>query len=120
MERMIAFMVLLGIMACAFAGFVRVYNYVRVFYLILMTDFVFMLFRQKKHLVIRVGTLMGTLFLIALQYMIPYKTTNTYYYDYFYPYTCILDETKDVYIREVAHLEAVQGEAEDNNVRDIK
>jgi hypothetical protein len=120
MERMIAFMVILGVLASAFAGFVRVYNYARVFYLILMADFVFMLFRQKKHLLVRVGTLMGTLFLIALQYMIPYKTTNTYYYDYFYPYTCILDEDKGVFIREVAHAEAVEGEVEDNNVREIE
>ena len=120
MERMIAYMLLLGVLASAFAGFTRLFNYARIFYLILMADFVYMLFRQKTHLIIRVGTLMGTLFLIALQYMVSYKTTNTYYYDYFYPYTCILDENKSVYFREAAHAEAVDDEAEDDNVRNIE
>ena len=120
MERMIAYMLLLGVLASAFAGFTRLFNYARIFYLILMADFVYMLFRQKTHMIIRVGTLLGTLFLVALQYFVSYKTTNTYYYDYFYPYTCILDEDKSVFIREVAHTEAVAGEMEDNNVRDIE
>ena len=120
MERMIAYMLLLGVLASAFAGFTRLFNYARIFYLILMADFVYMLFRQKTHMIIRVGTLLGTLFLVALQYCVSYKTTNTYYYDYFYPYTCILDEDKSVFIREVAHTEAVAGEMEDNNVRDIE
>ncbi len=120
MERMIAFMLLLGIVASAFAGFARFYNYARVFYLALMADFIYQLFAYKKLLLIRLGTLVGTVFLILLQYMVPYKTTHTYYYDYFYPYTCILDETADVYIREVAHHEAVQAEEEDNNVRNIE
>ena len=132
---MIAYMLLLGVLASAFAGFTRLFNYARIFYLILMADFVYMLFRQKTHLIIRVGTLMGTLFLIALQYMVSYKTTNTYYYDYFYPYTCILDEDKSVYFREAAHAEALDDvldvqrkeaaaahddEAEDDNVRNIE
>lgn len=120
MERMIAFMVLLGIVVSAFAGFARFYNYTRVFYLALMAEFIYTLFWQKKHLFIRCGTLLGTVFLIALQYMVSYKTTQTYYYDYFFPYTCILDENKDVYIREIAHQEAVMAEEKDNNVRNIE
>lgn len=120
MEQMLAFMVILGIMASSLAGFVRLYNYSRTFYLVMLATFVYTLFREKRHLIIRIGTLMGTAFLIFLQYMIPYKTTNTHYYDFFYPYTCILNETRDVDIREVAHLEAVNTEETDNNVRDIK
>ena len=120
MERMIAYMLLLGILASAFAGFIRLYNYTYIFYLILMADFVYSLFRKRRHLLIRVGTLMGTVFLIVLYYMTYYKTTNTYKYDYYYPYTCILDETKDVYIREVAHQESLMKEEADNNVRNIE
>ena len=119
-EKMIAFMLLLGVLASSFAGFARIYNYSRVFYLIMLADFVYMLPQVKEHIILRTGTLVGTVFLVFLQYMIPYKTTNTRYYDYFYPYTCILNEEKSVFIREVAHQEAVMGEEDDTNVRDIK
>lgn len=120
MEQMLAFMVMLGVVASAFAGFVRVFNYTRVFYLFMLAEFIYTMFWYKKHLFIRLFTLMGTVFLIVLQYMVTYKSTRTHYYDYFYPYTCILDETKDVYIREVAHQEAVMAEEKDNNVRNIE
>ncbi len=118
-ERMVAYMMILGILASSFAGFVRIYNYTRVFYLVMLADFIFLLFSQKQHLLIRFGVLAGTAFLIMQQYMISYKTTNTHYYDFFYPYTCILDESKSVYIREVAHSEAVVAEESDKNVRKI-
>jgi hypothetical protein len=118
-ERMIAYMLILGVLASSFAGFTRVYNYTRVFYLIMLADFIYLLFRYKTHLLMRLGVLAGTVFLIMLQYMIPYKTTNTHYYDFFYPYTCILNEDKSVYIREVAHAEAVASESSDDNVRKV-
>lgn len=119
-ERMLAYTVIMGVIVSSFTGLIRLYNYTRIFYLIMLADFVYTLFQQKKHLIIRCVTLLGTVFLIALQYMIPYKTTNTRYYDYFYPYTCILNEDRSVYFREIAHDEAVLEEAKDDNVRDIK
>ncbi len=118
-EKIMSYMVVLGVLASAFAGFTRLYNYVEIFYLIMLADFVYTLFRFKEHFIIRLGTLAGTVFLIALQYLIYYETTNTHYYDYFYPYTCILDEDESVYIREIAHQEAVKAEESDDNVRNI-
>ena len=120
MERIIVYMLYLGILASSFAGLARFYNYVRIFYLVLFAEFAYTLFCDKKLFIIRLGTLIGTIFLIMLQYMIPYKTTGTHYYDFFYPYTCILDENRSVYFREVAHTEAVEGEISDNNVRNIE
>ena len=117
---MLAYTLIMGIMASSFTGLIRLYNYTRIFYLIMLSDFIYTLFQQKKHLIIRCTTLMGTIFLIALQYMIPYRLTNTHYYDFFYPYTCILHEDKSVYIRDIAHKEAVIDETEDDNVRDIE
>jgi hypothetical protein len=119
-EKIMSFMIVLAILACSLAGFIRLYNYVQIFYLIMLADFLYMLFRVKDHLVIRLGALVGTLFLLTLRYMTPYKTTKTYYYDYFFPYTCILDEDKKVYIREIAHTEATAAEESDNNVREIE
>lgn len=118
-EKIMAFMVTLGVLASAFAGFVRIYNYVQIFYLIMLADFIYTLFSVKRLFIVRIGTLIGTLFLLFLQYRIYYKSTDTYYYDFFFPYTCILDENKDVYIREIAHYEAVSGEETDKNVRKV-
>ena len=119
-EQMMAFALALGIIVCSFTGFIRLYNSVRIFYLIMMTDFIYSMFKQRKHLIIRLSTLVGTIFLIGLQYMTPYKTTNTRFYDYFFPYTCILNEDKSVFIREIAHQEAVFEQESDDNVRNIK
>lgn len=119
-EKMISFTVILAILASSLAGFTRLYNYAQIFYLIMMADFLYTLFREKNHLMIRMGTLAGTLFLLMLRYMTPYNTTNTRFYDFFYPYTCILNEDKSVFIREIAHEEAVNAEESDNNVRNLE
>lgn len=119
-EKMIAFMMILAVFASAFAGFTRLYNYSRVFYLVMLADFIYMLFQYKEHLIMRVGVLAGTALLILSQYLISYQSTNTYYYNFFFPYTCILDEDRSVYFREIAHGEATEAEQKDNNVRDIQ
>lgn len=119
-EHMLAFAVTLGVFVCSFTGFGRMYNAARIFYLIMLSDFIYTLFWDKKHLIFRLGTLAGTIFLIGMQYMIFYKTTNTRYYDYFYPYTCILNEDKGVFIRKIAHDEAVIEEEGEDNVRKIE
>ena len=118
-ERIMAFMVLLGIIASSMVGFIRFYNYVQIFYLIALADFVYTLFRIKEHLIIRLGTLAGTVLFIALIYLNYYNSTNTYFYHFFYPYTCILNEDKSVYFREIAHKEALELDVKDDNVRDI-
>ena len=68
----------------------------------------------------RTGTFVGTVFLVVLTYFIHYQTTNKYFYEFYYPYTCILDESSSVYVREITHMESVSVEESDKNVRDIK
>ena len=117
---MISFMVALGILASSLAGFNRLYNYVQIFYLIMLADFLYMLFRVKNHLIIRMGVLAGTLFLLLLRYMTPYQSTKTHFYDFFYPYTCILDENADFAFRPIAHNEATNVIADEKNTREIQ
>lgn len=119
-ERIMAFMVLLGIIASAMVGFIRFFNYVQIFYLIALANFVYTLFRIEKHLIIRLGTLAGTVFFIALTYLNYYNSTDTYFYHFFYPYTCILNEDNSVYFRETAHNEALELDVKDDNVREIE
>ncbi len=119
-ETLVSFVVILGIIASSLAGFNRVYNYVQIFYLYMLAEFTYTLFRVKEHLIMRMGTWVGTAFLIFLLYTIHYKTTNKYFYEFYYPYTCILDEDKSVYIRQVTHIESSGVEDKENNVRDIE
>lgn len=119
-EKMISFMVVLAVMASSLAGFVRVYNYAQIFYLIMFADFVYAMFRTQEHFLMRTGTFVGTVFLVVLTYFIHYQTTNKYFYEFYYPYTCILDESSSVYVREITHMESVSVEESDKNVRDIK
>ena len=121
-ERLTAFMVVLAIMASAFAGagFVRLYNYVQIFYLLSLTDFIYTLLRVQKHLLLRIGTLTTTFIIIVWSYFSHYESTDSYFYQFFYPYTCIIDENADIYFREIAHQEAVSFETRDDNVRDVE
>ena len=121
-EKLISFMLILAVMASSFAGagFIRFYNYIRLFYLVMLTDFIYTLLLTKKHLLLRIGTLAATVFLIILSYFAHYESTNSYFYEFFYPYTCILDENVDVQFREIAHQEAVTLEERDDNVRSIE
>lgn len=119
-ERFTAYLVILGIIAGAIPGFTRFYNYTYIFYLISFADFLYVLFRYKEHLIIRIGTTLFTIFFVADLYLGHYKTTNTYYYEFFYPYTCILDEKVNVEYRPIAHGEATTLEIDDKKIRDIK
>lgn len=119
-EKMTIFMMMLAVIATAIPGLARFYNYCMVFYLILMADFVYSLFTIKKHLIIRVGTMAGTLFFIFQLYIGYYSSTKTYFYEFFYPYTCILDENVKVDFRPVAHDEATSHTVDDKNIREIK
>lgn len=121
-EKLTSFMVVLAIMASAFAGagFIRLYNNIQIFYLLSLTDFIYMLLREHKHFLLRAGTLAGTFVIIVWSYFSHYESTDSYFYEFFYPYTCIIDENADIYFREIAHLEAVGFEKRDDNLRDIE
>lgn len=119
-EIIISYMVFMGIIATAFAGFTRAYNYTQIFYLILFADFIYIIATQREHILMRIGTFTGTVFLIFLLYTVQYKSTGQRFYEFYYPYTCILNEDRSVYIREITHIESAHTEESDKNVRDIK
>lgn len=118
--KLTSYMVVLAVIAVSIYPLARFYNYVQIFYLCMFADFQFVLLRKYEHLVIRVGTSICTILLMFWFYFSHYETTNTYYYDFFYPYTCILNENKGVYFRSVAHDEATNPQVTDKNTRDIE
>ncbi len=119
-EKLTAYMVVLAIIAIAIFPLARFYNYIQIFYLVMFTEFVYTLLWHYEHLVIRIGTSIGTFLIMFWFYFSHYETTDTYYYDFFYPYTCILDENKSVYFRSIAHDEAVNPQVTDKNTREIE
>ncbi len=119
-EKFTAYMVVLAIFAGAIPGTVRFFNYAYVFYFISLADFVYTLFRAKRHLLLRLGTMAGTIFFVWDLYTGHYKTTNSYFYEFFYPYTCILDEGVNVDFRPIAHQEATTLEVDEKKMRTIE
>lgn len=117
-----SFVLILGIVASSFAGFYRFYNYVIIFYLIAFAEFTYSLLRYKEHFAIRIATFFGKgLLTFFFLYQAHYASTNTHFYDFFYPYTCILDENKKaVEFRKIAHKEGATIEFNDNNMRNVK
>lgn len=120
LEKYTSVMVLFGVMAGALAGFSRIYNYITIPYLILFAEFVFITLSNREHFIIRLGTTAGTLLLMLLPYFDYYKSTNAFFYEYYYPYTCILNEDKQVYVRQITHIESVGMGDKGNNVREIE
>ena len=119
-EKFTSAMIPLGIIAGSVAGFTRPYNYIMIPYLIMLAEFVFLLFKFDEHLMLKIGTMTGTIYFIILSYLHYYKVTDTYFYEFYYPYTCILDEDEQVYRRKITHIESAGFEFNGKNTRDIE
>lgn len=119
-EKLVAFYMFLSVCACAFAGFTRLKNYAEIYQLIFLADFVYMWLKTKERFVIRTICLIGIVFLTSLKYFVYFPKNKAYFYDLFFPYTCILNEDKSVFFREEIQFEATSGEIKDNNTRNIE
>lgn len=120
-EKLISFHLVIAICACALAGFTRFRNYMEIYYLIMLSDFVYTLFRTKERFLLRLGTMVMTVFLLVWQqYLLYYPENNVYFYQRYVPYRCILDENEDVHFRREVHLESVKNTVTDEGTRDIK
>jgi hypothetical protein len=92
-----------------------------IYYLIMLSDFIYLLFKTKEQLLLRAATLaLSIFFIVWQQYLIFYPRNQVYFYQRYTPYRCILDENKDVLFRENVHQESVEQTATDEGTRDIK
>lgn len=120
-ERLISFHIVLAVCACSLAGFTRFRNYMEIYYLIMLSDFIYLLFKTKEQLLLRAATLaLSIFFIVWQQYLIFYPRNQVYFYQRYTPYRCILDENKDVLFRENVHQESVEQTVTDEGTRDIK
>ncbi|MBP5213816.1 MAG: EpsG family protein [Bacteroidales bacterium] len=119
-ERLLAFFTVLAVLVSGIPGLSRFYNYSYIFYFILTAEFIYMLFRFKEFLAIRIGTVLLSAFFVSQHYRVYYESSDSYFYEMYYPYTCILNEDADVDFRKVAHKESLMPVLKDKNVRKIE
>jgi len=104
-ERMTSLLILFALVGCIFAGFTRFFNYVQVFYLLMLTELIYHLLDTKLHRIFRLATIIGA-FGFWIWYQMGYWPKNDFrFYQFFVPYTCILDESDEVFFREDAYWE---------------
>jgi hypothetical protein len=120
-EKLLSFQLVLAVLGTALTGFTRILNYAQFYYLYMFADFIYMLFRMRQHFVVRCGTALIGYGLMVLPYIIvSWPITKLHYFELWFPYTCILDEEKWVFIRGEAHKEALVIEKTDQNTRDVE
>jgi hypothetical protein len=120
-QKLISFYLVLAVCACSLAGFSRFRNYMEIYYLIMLSDFIFTLFRKKEHFLLRTGTLVARIFMLLWQLHFTYYPKNeVYFFQRYTPYRCIINENKDVWFREEVHKESVEQTVSDEGTRDIR
>ena len=102
-EKLISFHILLALCASSLAGFTRFRNYIEIYYLIMLGDFVYTM-----------------LFLLWQKHFLYYSENQVYFYQRYIPYRCILNESKDVLFREDVHQESVKETVSDEASRNIE
>ena len=120
-QKIMSFYIVIAIIATSIAGLSRFRNYTMVFMLIWVAEFIYASFVSQKHLIIRIGTIIGISYFVMKFAFSYYPINKKIFIQYYVPYTCILNEDADVYFREQLHSET-SGDANANskNTRTIK
>lgn len=119
-EKLMVFCLALSVLACAFAGFSRLRSYSEIYNWMFFADFVFTWLWTKERFIVRTVAIVGIVFLTSLKYFVYYPINKAHFYDFFIPYTCILDEDRSIFYRHGMHTEATEGEVSDNNTRKME
>jgi len=105
--RYMSFYLMVTILICGFIGFSRFKNYTLVFFLIMLTEFIYHYKSQLcSNAIIKLIIMAGLLFYTGSYYMTYYPGSRGYKYEFYYPYTSILDENVDTSKRQEMHTEA--------------
>lgn len=112
-KRMVRFMLMMGIMASGIDGVRRINNYLQIYYMILLADYLFFLFKKPSHLVIRVGTTAMITGMMLWGYLAYWPKSHGYMYEWYVPYTSIVDEDYDLTHRIQTHDAAVGDQTSD-------
>ena len=104
--RYMSFYLMVTVLICGFIGFFRFKNYTLIFFLIMLTEFIYHYKSQLcTNALIKVVILAGLLFYTGRYYTTPYPESHGYRYDFYYPYTSIIDEDVDTSLRFDMYIE---------------
>lgn len=105
--KYMSFYLIITILICGFIGFSRFRNYTLIFFLIMLTEFIYHYKSQLyTNAIFKLIVLAGFVFYSGRYYTTYYPGCNGYKYEFYYPYTSILDENIDTSKREDMHEEA--------------
>lgn len=106
-KRYMSFYLMVTVLICGFVGFSRFKNYTLVFFLIMLTEFIYHYKSQLcTNAIIKVVILAGLIFYTGRYYMTYYPGCHGYKYEFYYPYTSVLEEDVDTSKRKDMHTEA--------------
>lgn len=105
--KYMSFYLIITILICGFIGFSRFRNYTLIFFLIMLTEFIYHYKSQLyTNAIIKLFVLAGFVFYTGQYYTTYYPGSHGYKYEFYYPYTSILDGDVDNSKREDMHEEA--------------
>lgn len=119
-ERLMAFQLFIGLIACAIAGLDRFKNYTEIWFLIWLAEFIYGIVTVKEHKIIRIGTVAGIYMFVLIFFFSYYPKSRCHFYDFYFPYTTVLNERDNLHYRELMHDETSGHEGNNNNTRTLK
>ena len=114
-----SFYLFTAITACGLAGFNRFLNYSIIFILIIVAEYIYHIKKQLTELTITKCVLLLLFFFFPfLHFNIYMPETEKRFYEFFVPYTSVLNEQENVDYRLYMYYEAVGTEKSQKNTRD--
>lgn len=103
-----SFVLIIVVLICGIPGFRRFANYTILFYMIMMAEFIYNIKKQLVLYPIAKLTVLASLIYFTTTFYIQYwPQTERYHYEFFVPYTSVIDEYPDNAYRANMHYEAV-------------
>ncbi len=119
-EQITVFMLVLSILAVGLSGFSRIRNYAELYYIIALSEFIYLYIHSPKKLfLVRSCVLIGSIFFCSYFYCAYYKNSHRYHYEFYYPYTSINDPESSHAFRYEMHYESTHTEESIKNSRDF-
>ena len=106
-QQFIAFVLTIGVLSAGINGFARIRNYGAIFYIIALADFIHLYVHQPKYLFLtRSMVLACTIYFFSKFYLAYYPYSDRYHYEFYFPYTSIVDDEYQYEYRYEMHTES--------------
>lgn len=114
-NQLAAFYIVLGVLGSSFVGFFRLLNYLSIYYVIFLCNFIYMRSQKGNLLLVKLVVIVAVFFFQSWTvYFHYYPNEKRYVYEYWFPYTSVFDEETYVGFRDDMHYEGLHGETDDN------